>query len=519
MCSLVHRLDERVGEMEKAKEKWDEHRMQLIQNQEAVHASIDHRHKKILKYIDKYVKMLHEKADAMIGPRLERAEHVLADMDHVLKEIQRFTEYSSVVDKHEEHDTDHLKGELQEMRTKLDVISVDVPQWKPVKLSHAHSLKQMMTSLFGSLEGGNGGSGWLNGLDESPRDDRPSTSHASLLLNKPQAWGSDAAEESKENGAEEQEAPDDLDPEDDDTDTMLIRPLNLIKAFNCKAHKDKLPCGLTDIAMTTQNQVLVVDRNNKLVKQFSASGQFEKYIGLKLVKDPTRVSVIRGSGQILVSDSSAKDIKIFRKDGTYISEFGCGLKYPTSHCNTQGGNIAVLEFDTKSVHLCDANGKMLHKFATSMTCPAYISSTKDGTLVITDWREKRIKMFSLRGEELFSYKSDGGKSDILPLPHGVVADRYGHILITEKQNHCVQVLADNGAHIHCYNQQKHDFKLPMALATNDYDLIAVAEYQGTVKLFRYLDLSKKRDSTDGLVPVKGVVVPEEVEMTEAEAAC
>ena len=282
--------------------------------------------------------------------------------------------------------------------------------------------------------------------------------------------------------------------------------------FHTKSPKDQRECGITDIAITPSNQVIVVDKHNKLVKVFNTDGALLRYIGRGFLKEPSRVSVLRSNGHILVTDVAAKSIRVFHRDGNYIGEFISDLKFPVCHSEMYDGKVVVLEYATKTIIIYDDSAKAIHSFPTEMINPAYMGCTKNGHIVVSDWRYHTVKIFDVTGAKVWEYKGEGAGKEQMKLPHGCCGDGHGNVLVAEKGNSRVQIYTENGDHVMCIQPKDKDekFKLPYAVATNKCELLAVAEYQGLVKMFRYIDLPYQSGDRKQKHTKRPYVIPDDV---------
>ena len=73
-------------------------------------------------------------------------------------------------------------------------------------------------------------------------------------------------------------------------------------------------------------------------------------------------------------------------------------------------------------------------------------------------------------------------------PQGVHGDHHGNLLLGEKGNRRVQIFNEEGISTFLMDKKTYNLNLPMALDTTSDGCLAVAEYQGSVKFYRYLDI-------------------------------
>lgn len=72
-------------------------------------------------------------------------------------------------------------------------------------------------------------------------------------------------------------------------------------------------------------------------------------------------------------------------------------------------------------------------------------------------------------------------------PNGAALDSFHNILVCDSRNHRIQLLNDEGKVDRSLLTKADGLKLPMAIKTDPSGFLLVAEYQGNIKTFRYME--------------------------------
>ena len=168
--------------------------------------------------------------------------------------------------------------------------------------------------------------------------------------------------------------------------------------FNEKGSLDRQlhnPCGLS---IDSDGNILVADLNNKLVKMFSAGGQFLSRIGKEgFLTKPFHC--IQHDNYLIVSDSDDHSVKLFDRKGNFLYKFGkkgnADGEFNTPRCLSmdKAGHLMVCDqFNHRS-------GKFVAKFGTKgsgtgeLNKPVSAAVLSDGKIVVSDINNSRIQIF------------------------------------------------------------------------------------------------------------------------------
>ncbi len=102
-------------------------------------------------------------------------------------------------------------------------------------------------------------------------------------------------------------------------------------------------------------------------------------------------------------------------------------------------------------------------------------------------------------------------------PNGAALDSFQNILICDSRNHRIQQLSCEGSVEKSILTKDDGIKLPMAIKTDPAGFLIVAEYQGNIKTFRYLEVAVDLLPTHNFVQKASDTEPELVKISSSEA--
>ncbi|KAK2154550.1 hypothetical protein LSH36_265g00004 [Paralvinella palmiformis] len=477
IADLLKELWKASEDLDEDRHRWQSYRGELERNKKAIHDEIDRRRDEMLRLVDEHSQSLHRRADVVLSARLEKVGSVLAETDSVRREFRRLASEESIG---EQLTPSGVRRNLENMARMFEESSGEAPLWVPlVLLTPERPKSSSMASSFGRLDGGATGSGWLSGLAGS------SANRLSGIAESERRELDDERNVKVESTTFEDQLPVD---NQELVDTVLLRKPVVVKRFVGKTKKEHRDIGVTDVAVTSSGDVIIVDKHNKLVKMFTSEGEFLRFVGRKQVKAPSRITIL-SSGEILVTDNSSKSVKIFSADGaTYVAEFADDLDQPISHCELFDGKIAIVDFSTCNIVIYERSGRAVHYFKTGLQCPAYVGGTRNGSIVVSDWRNSKVRIYDVVGKLITELDSDNHGIDT---PYGVRGDIHGHLIVSEKSSAGIRIFTEDGTPLGHLSREEFEFKLPMALSVYGGELLVSVDYQGLVKIIKYTDTGRQ----------------------------
>lgn len=194
------------------------------------------------------------------------------------------------------------------------------------------------------------------------------------------------------------------------------------RAFSAKWAHDEKECALCDITLDHNNNIIVMDRDNKRIKVFDHEGKLRMLSDEAAdLKSPNRCLFLKNSELILIKDE--KDLKLLGPDGRFVGVFNDRLKQPVGLAQNESGEILVTEWMSGEVIILDEDGAKLRSFPIMCEAPGYITCCPNGNVVISDWKQHVIKIFDSKGRFLKQYGGRGSGDGQLDHPYGVCSDR------------------------------------------------------------------------------------------------
>ncbi len=95
-------------------------------------------------------------------------------------------------------------------------------------------------------------------------------------------------------------------------------------------------------------------------------------------------------------------------------------------------------------------------------------------------------LFSFKFPLFLSPPSGAGKLQ-MDQPNGAAMDSLQNILVCDSKNNRIQMLSPDGVVQRALLTKEDGLKLPMAVKTDPAGFLTIAEYQGNVKTFRYME--------------------------------
>ena len=163
------------------------------------------------------------------------------------------------------------------------------------------------------------------------------------------------------------------------------------------------PCGLS---IDSDGNILVADLHNRLIKIFSAGGQFLSIIGIlgSFTQFTKPFHCIQHDKYVIVSDEGDHSVKFFDRKGNFLYKFG-----------KKG----------------DADGEY--------NSPSCLSMDKAGHLMVCDEKNHRIQVFDLSGKFVAKFGRKGSRIGEFHTPVSAAVLSDGKIVVSDFNNGCIQI--------------------------------------------------------------------------------
>ncbi|KAJ8320323.1 hypothetical protein KUTeg_001910 [Tegillarca granosa] len=270
----------------------------------------------------------------------------------------------------------------------------------------------------------------------------------------------------------------------------------LIQSFDGEGKNEGKDVWPTGLAITKNDEMVLVDRGNKKVKIYDGSGKLKTEIyGPKdnKLQSPFDVTILK-SGNLAVTDHGAEDVKIFKPNGEFVSNIKGQFKYPRGITTNSKGEIIVVDCNLLQLTVHDPeSGKVLKTISGKdnsglklLVDPYYVSVTHQDNILVTDTAAPNIKVFSPDGKYLADYGNYGTKEDQILQPYGICCDDYGHMLVADNKNHRIHLLLPDGKFSKFLLTKNDGLWHPMSVCITRQGYFTVAEALGKVKMYQYI---------------------------------
>uniref|UniRef100_A0A1B0FEZ7 B box-type domain-containing protein n=1 Tax=Glossina morsitans morsitans TaxID=37546 RepID=A0A1B0FEZ7_GLOMM len=247
------------------------------------------------------------------------------------------------------------------------------------------------------------------------------------------------------------------------------------------------------VAVNAQNDIIVADTNNHRIQIFDKEGRFKFQFGECGKRDsqllyPNRVAVVRGTGDIIVTERSpTHQIQIYNQYGQFVRKFGANiLQHPRGVTVDNKGRIIVVECKVMRVIIFDQNGNVLHKFGCSkhLEFPNGVVVNDKQEIFISDNRAHCVKVFNYDGQYLRQIGGEG----ITNYPIGVGINANGEILIADNHNNFnLTIFTQDGQLVSALESKvKHAQCFDVALMDDGSVVLASKDYR--LYIYRYVQV-------------------------------
>lgn len=294
-------------------------------------------------------------------------------------------------------------------------------------------------------------------------------------------------------------------------------PCELITEFSPVSKFDRKPCVVSGVSYNAKGDILISDSANSTVKIFNNLGQLKVECSIpdsygELI-EPTGLCTLK-TGEILVADRGAGDIKVFSPEGRFMMRFGRDLKRPCDIVSNSQGHVIITDEGSHEIYVYRSltdkgvikinskkNGQKLHQNPQSVTV------AKDNEIIVSDHDTNSIFCYTSFGQFICEYTVTENESSsaqnqtmttashvvqpALSQPLGLANDRDKWVLIVDSGHSRVvrldlrmnsltkEIISNIGAS---------DTFVPTYIATSYQGHMAIIGKGGNlVKIYKYLD--------------------------------
>nr|XP_034305089.1 uncharacterized protein LOC105335744 [Crassostrea gigas]XP_034305090.1 uncharacterized protein LOC105335744 [Crassostrea gigas] len=231
------------------------------------------------------------------------------------------------------------------------------------------------------------------------------------------------------------------------------------------------------------------------IKCFNSKGSLLQTIQTKSGSFPYDIAV-DGGGNLLYSDWSTIVYKV--KNGQIEEFIRLQGWVPGNLCVTSTGDLLVTMFSNdetqskvvrysgsteKQTIQFDDKGKPLYSRNVMLK---YITEYRNHDICVADYGASAVVVVNQDGKLRWRYTGHSSVTKNEPFkPWGITTDSQSLILTSDKDNHCIHILDQNGQFLRCIDNC--DLESPSGLCMDNNDNLFVCEYlKGKVKKIKYL---------------------------------
>lgn len=192
-------------------------------------------------------------------------------------------------------------------------------------------------------------------------------------------------------------------------------------------------------------------------------------------------------GYIYAFHRSEPPVLKFDAEGNLVDSYGSNfVNRPHGFRVTPEGSIWATDYHRQTGHTItkiDTDGRILLRLGArgftgdgpnTFNGPADVAQAENGDFFVADghWNNRIVK-FDSAGRYLMEWGGLGTGPGQLNVPHSIVIDRRGRVLVGDRSNHRIQIFTQDGEYIDEWDQ----FGWPSGLFIDDKDILYVADYQ------------------------------------------
>lgn len=183
-------------------------------------------------------------------------------------------------------------------------------------------------------------------------------------------------------------------------------------------------------------------------------------------------------------------VLVYDREGHFLRSWGEDL-FTTPHglWISPDDQVYLADSGDHTVRICTTDGQVQQTLGTTgqagapgmpFNQPTWAKRSPSGDTYVSDgYGQHRVHRFSADGRLLRSWGEKGVEPGQFALPHSLVVDRRGRVLVADRENHRVQIFDGDGAFV----DQWTDLRQPMDLFIDAADAVHVAEAQQRVSVY------------------------------------
>lgn len=251
-----------------------------------------------------------------------------------------------------------------------------------------------------------------------------------------------------------------------------------------------------DVAIDSQGNIYVADRENHRIQKFDSSGTYITQwgsfgTGNGQFKYPRGIA-IDSSDNIYVADCDNYRIQKFTSAGVYVTKWGNystgngGLKYVSDVMIDGSNNVYASDlFDNYRVNKFNTSGTYVTKWGSQgsgnsqFNVPYALAADSSGNVYVVDSGNNRIQKFNSSGVYQSQFGSYGSGNGQLNAPSGIEIDSSGNIYVSDSGNSRIQKFDSSGNYLAQFGSSgtgNGQFNDPQGIEIDSNGDIYIADY-------------------------------------------
>ena len=260
------------------------------------------------------------------------------------------------------------------------------------------------------------------------------------------------------------------------TNKQIVKP-TIISTFRSDSQ------GTPSICVTQEGKAWIGGYGSRELRLVNRNG---KVIMSRQTKNRPNALAIMSSQDIVLSPNKwdSNTAMQLRADATEIPLLDVSPSYSEGVSVTEDGDILICTLDGR-VMRCNAEGGDVRKLydGKKKNSAGITLELPGGNICIADVANKALVIIDKNGKILTQINKPLGVQNFYPL--GLACDNIGNILSVDVKNDCVYIISQKGE-IRELVGKSHGIKDPMWLAVDSDDNVWVAQYDGNIKVVKYM---------------------------------
>jgi DNA-binding beta-propeller fold protein YncE len=197
------------------------------------------------------------------------------------------------------------------------------------------------------------------------------------------------------------------------------------------------------IADLRVNKVLVADFKEKRLSEFAPDTGFNLPFNVAL----------DAQENVYISESGARRVAVYSKDGRRLRTFGQELVRPTGLALDQERKLVYVadtagaESESHKVQVYTLDGRLVREIGQrgasegEFNFPSYLALDKAGNLYVSDALNFRIQQFDPEGKFVRSFGEAGDTPGTFSRLKGIALDSFGNVYVAEGEHSAVQIFS------------------------------------------------------------------------------